>query len=650
MPNITETTDAPAGAGTLYTLSMGGTARGTIASGDRDFYRVALVAGQSYVFSLAGVGVSNIGDTVLTLYAADGVSQLASNDDGLPGRNSQILYTAASTGVFYLDARGYGAGDVGQYALNAAQIGARPALEWDMAAGLIDADVSWSAAPGGGATVTWAARRRGPAVDADGVSATFAAFTATQIAAVSQILQSLSDVCGLRFQRVNDGDGYSDNASILFGNYWSASDGAGAYANYPGSAATNSEAGDIWANTQSVSTTRLPLSSYSYLTLLHEIGHAVGLSHPGLYNAAAGVTIAYAADAQFAQDSHQYTMMSYFDESSTGANFNGYASTPMLLDILSLQNIYGANMATRVTNTTYGFNANAGGPFDFAQGARAFSIWDAGGVDTLDGSGASAGQTIDLNPGGFSNMNGGVANVSVAFGVTMENAVGGAGADVIYGNAAPNWLRGGAGGDQLFGGDGDDALFGGDGVDILVGGAGNDVVSDLGAEVTWADGGMGDDVIETGRGSDHLFGGDGADRLRAGDHTDELIGGAGDDALISGESGPYGDFLAGGAGRDTYYFEGLRDFGDHITDWNGAEDVMSFYAAGLGGGLVAGQGLTLGYNLINNGGPVAAAATFCLKGNLVYYDADGTGAGAARLVAALWTNPGAVNAWNFAFY
>ena len=48
------------------------------------------------------------------------------------------------------------------------------------------------------------------------------------------------------------------------------------------------------------------LGAYGFGTLIHEIGHALGLQHPGNYNAGPDVDITYAANAEYIEDSRQY--------------------------------------------------------------------------------------------------------------------------------------------------------------------------------------------------------------------------------------------------------------------------------------------------------------------------------------------------------
>jgi hypothetical protein len=448
VPNIIETTDAAAGISTAYSLTAGQTAQGTLSTNaDHDWYAVSLVAGQTYTFAMTGTGVNNVVDPYLQLYNSAGNTIVRWDDDGLQGNNSIFNYTATTTGTYYIDAGAYPTyGGSGQYGISFTA-GTRASFDLQMGAGVIDTDLSWSATPGTGATVTVGFRQTD-----DGLESNFSQFTAQQQAATLLVLQNYSDVCNLSFNVVNQG-GYTNNATILLSNY-NFNDNSGGYAQYPGSADVSSQAGNIHINLAGGnSTSSLPYGSYSYQTILHEMGHAVGLSHPGMYNAAPGVSITYGNDAQFTQDTHQYTVMSYFDESNTTGSYGSYPDTLMLFDVYALQQIYGVNMSTRNTDTVYGFGSTAGAVFDFAINTDpALCIWDGGGIDTLNCSGFSQNQLIDLNDGSFSNIGGLTGNVSIAFGAIIENAVGGSGADTFYLSSqnVNNAINGNGGSDTVY--------------------------------------------------------------------------------------------------------------------------------------------------------------------------------------------------------
>ncbi|HEV2817868.1 MAG TPA: M10 family metallopeptidase C-terminal domain-containing protein [Allosphingosinicella sp.] len=262
-------------------------------------------------------------------------------------------------------------------------------------------------------------------------------------------------------------EGSVATADINLGNLDTDEDYFGAYANFP---SWSREGGDIWINANAPSAQDVGLASAGFRTLMHEIGHALGLSHPGDYNAAPGVDITYENDAEYFQDSYQYTIMSYFASSSTGAVRTSFAATPMAHDIAAIQSVYGANMTTRTGDTIYGFHSNAGPPaFDFTLNTQpVIAIWDAGGVDTLDFSGWSSNSRIDLAEGASSDGGGQTFNVQIAYGARIENAIGGGGDDMLNGNQSGNLLRGGAGNDILTGGSGNDREEGGAGADTFV--------------------------------------------------------------------------------------------------------------------------------------------------------------------------------------
>ena len=332
-PDIIETADAANGTATTYNASANQVIRGQLGSAtDHDWYRVNLVAGQTYTFALVGTGINDLRDPELFLRDGSG-NLITSNDDGGPGLSSTITYTATATGTYYLDAAAWNNSGTGQYGLSITQ-GNRAHYDLAMGGGAVDADFSWSETPGTGATVTYGFRQSAPpySVQGSATQTTFSQLTAQEIAATQLALQLWSDVANITFTQVNPG-GYTDNATILFSNYSDPNDGAGAFAFYPGSTASTDAAGDVYLNTSSVSTSSLPLGSYSAFAIMHEIGHTLGLSHPGDYNAAPGQSITYANNAQFIEDSQQYSVMSYFDDGNTGGNAGSYPDTPLLLDV-----------------------------------------------------------------------------------------------------------------------------------------------------------------------------------------------------------------------------------------------------------------------------------------------------------------------------
>ena len=251
--------------------------------------------------------------------------------------------------------------------------------------------------------------------------------------------------------------------------------------------------GPAWLNSENEVLQQPVTGEYGFLTILHELGHSFGLLHSHSH----------------ALDSQMYSVMSYLWAIETGADSSGadgklyFPQTPMLHDIAAIQSMYGADMTTRTGDTVYGFNSNTNSPiFDFEQNANPIlSIWDAGGIDTLDLSGfapdaGNKGSLINLAPGSFSDTASMTKNISIAYDAWIENAIGGRGNDTITGNKLANELFGNAGNDILFGAEGNDYLDGGAGRDRLDGGAGDDIlVYDVNDGISGLNGGSGTDIL-----------------------------------------------------------------------------------------------------------------------------------------------------------
>jgi serralysin len=233
-------------------------------------------------------------------------------------------------------------------------------------------------------------------------------------------------------------------------------DEAQAWAYLPGPYAAG---GDVWFSNSSTSYSSgvWSLGSYEYLTVIHEVGHTLGLKHPFDDTPAknGGITLPKSLDAG------SYTVMSY--SAFNGDNytyFNYDPTTPMVLDIAAMQYIYGANTTYNNGDNVYAFNGA-----DFYNE----TIWDAGGTDTIVYA-STVGGLIDLRQGAAygsrvgqdieiwrgSKLLGAVNNVWIANGAVIENATGGSGNDRIFGNEANNLLDGAEGSDVIAGGAGDD--------------------------------------------------------------------------------------------------------------------------------------------------------------------------------------------------
>jgi Ca2+-binding RTX toxin-like protein len=299
----------------------------------------------------------------------------------------------------------------------------------------------------------------------------FVPMNAVQQQAARDALTLFAEAANITFVQAAAGTGSINFGTANLGN------GIGGWAYYPaaGYVGVNnaSAAGDVWITNRYAGYANPVKGSWEYLTFIHEVGHAIGLKHPGNYNAGGGGTGGPYLPA--AEDSNQYTVMSYY----SGPSYGNYEPiTPQLYDIAAVQYLYGTNTSTRSGDSTY----------TFATTTEIRTIWDGGGNDTFDASSQTAGVKIDLRPGSFSSI-AGTNNVAIAYGAAIEIAIGSNYADTLVANDAGNTLRGMAGNDTLTGGAGSDRLSGGTGADTLTGKGGADIFAFTAGESVVASGG-----------------------------------------------------------------------------------------------------------------------------------------------------------------
>lgn len=410
----------------------------------------------------------------------------------------------------------------------------------------------------------------------------FQAFTAAEQDLARQAIQLWGEASGLTFFEVPAGQG-----DIRFGAYdfrlgpESIEDSlAFAYnpfvLNFPNGAWEEEFGGDIFVD----------LGQATFDTLLHEIGHALGLKHPF-----EGETV-----LDPALDDLTRTVMTY--------NPAGGPATKLgTLDVEAIQHLYGPNSADGTQAQTWSWDAarqiltQAGGPGNDTLA----------GVATADRITAGAGSDYVMTRGGADQVDGGEGDDTLAGGAGADTLDGGAGDDSVDGDPGDDIIRGGAGDDGLWGmtgsdtldgGEGDDYVSGGPGTNRLVGGGGNDTLYSVSGADT-IDGGEGYDELwfqSTAPGAVRLsyasitaaggaftnieaivlFGGASGDTLQGGDLPDYLVGDAGSDSLAGGASddelfgGTGADTLLGGAGAD-YLSGGSGD--DLIAPGDGADEI-----------------------------------------------------------------------------
>lgn len=442
--------------------------------------------------------------------------------------------------------------------------------------------------------------------------------------AVRDALSYISTVVDLSFTEVASGGDISYGTNVQ-----AASAG---YARYP-----NQGAQVFLANNQgSYNSGQTGSGSYTWEVILHETSHALGLKHPGNYNAGGGGTPGpYLPKAS---DNRGNTIMSYTDASNTklvSRSGNSYVtqtlnpSTLQANDIAALQYLYGASASAAAQDFSW-----SDAP------VMSQTIWSGNTDSSIDLSNQTGTNIVDLRAGKFSSIgvrdayadvggkaaytalktvvNGktvsmstvlgvptytGTNNLKIAAGSHINQAVGGSGNDSFVSNGEGNSLSGGLGNDAFFLTGGDDVVQGGDGDDTVY------LKTVSGATWTLSDDRSTATLTKTTKdpvtkqpvtttlstvtlsGVEHVAFWAGSTLKGSGALWDEFSGGAGNDTFIakgnseiSGGDGTNAYFVggnatvAGGSGDDTIY---LKKVAGATWSFNADRSTATLQKAGV---------------------------------------------------------------------
>ncbi len=466
--------------------------------GDTDRYAITLQAGHFYLFEVAGGwdgapagGGNNALNTFITLRNSAGSivnNNRAQNDNIGTDLSSGLGFTVTETGTYYLDVHAR-ANTVGGYAINVTDVnfaGLDPldAIDWASADDIDTVDV------GGVPTAYVYFGAPGETFGEPGL-VTFG-WNATEKAAVMQALLEFTKITGIQYVETNDINQAEFRLNTVntgnFGAYFYPQDPVFGSQQGIGIFNVNSGGWDkLGVSTQDIpgDQTSLERGGFSFGTILHEFGHAHGLSHahdagggsqimPGVLNSTGFYSV-------YNLNQGVYTVMSYNDayqthpDGTTSLNLgnvdNGWSGSLSAFDIAVLQQRYGIH-AHNAGDNVYTIT-------DVENDALWECIWDSGGTDTiayggtvnaiidltaatLDFTATGGGPLSFINAPGVQTYRGGY---TIANGVVIENATGGGGGDQLVGNAAANVLTGNGGNDALMGRGGNDTIAGGLGTD-----------------------------------------------------------------------------------------------------------------------------------------------------------------------------------------
>ena len=561
--NVTEAgvstgSDAGETTGTAGSIRVGDKVFGNQTStADEDWYRITFEAGTTYSISLTGISHS---DTLMRLRDASG-NVLVVDDDGGPGLDSFIQFTATSTGTYYIEADNYQSAVSNNF-------------------GTYELIVSEGSVSTTGADITFDDNDSGAYSTSDTSGSTI---TSSFVNVSTDWVQSFGTTL----------DSYSFQTYVHEIGHALGLGHAGFYNGNARYGTDNHYDNDSWQMSimsyfDQRDNTSIDATLAAVLTpMIADIAAVEDLYGPATIRE--GNTV-YGANSNV--DGYLGDLFGIlFDGESNSALYGGDAVTLTVADTDGIDTIdlSTVSQAQTIYLEAGGISDVAGlvGNMIIAQNTVIERFEGGTGVDTVYGN--TADNVINGNDGddtlrgntGDDEVNGGSGDDMLYGGSGHDDVNGGDGADNIIGSSGRDDLRGNSGNDEIEGGSEADELRGHDGEDRLWGNDGGDYIS----------GGGDNDWLYGGGSRDFMYGGQGNDRIAGEDGSDRLYGQSGNDYLIGGADT---DWLYGGTGEDRFLFGGnfdkdlVRDFENNVDTilindnlWSGTksvQDVIDEYA------------------------------------------------------------------------
>ena len=331
--------DAGQTAETQYAITLGDVFQGKLESGlDTDWIRIEPSAGKILDISI----VTDEFSVEMQLLDSEG-NHIAY---GSLLADETLIISPAAGDIYYIDIYSTDADYTGEYEVSIVENTIPIGTYEEMAAYMTDGYWEWRIEGGSGAAFD---------VSSGGIlTANITALNENDQQFARWALENWSNVTGITFQFVN-----GDNADITFEYY----EGNTARAGYSSSNGVIT-AGNVYIPEDDFPMGATTVDVGDIFAFLHEIGHAIGLGHPGPYPKDNDNPLSlYSIDNIFLIDSFQTTVMTYFSQRNNtyiNANF-AIPTTPMIADIIAVQNLYGIPTDTHVGDTVYGYESNLDG-------------------------------------------------------------------------------------------------------------------------------------------------------------------------------------------------------------------------------------------------------------------------------------------------